>query len=307
MSKKISQFDTITARNNDDWLLIEEATTGVYKKIKVADFLSGLGNIGEPPPTTSSYDTNAQAVITAIQNTGLTLSTAQKDACNARIVAMKNSQVWEKRITYYGFLGGTAAAHSINWKSPGTYNLVWNGSVNHSGNGVQGDGSTGYADTLFNPQVAGLGANFHFHFYNRTDNPAAIADAGIRDTRVSDQQLTTHLKWTDSQIYFDAPLTRRISTSAGSILGTIIESITATNAFISIKGVTKISVDVPNANLNAFNLNIHFLRRNANDNNLNYSNRQYSAFGFGYELTQAQASSEHESEQTYQSALGRSI
>lgn len=41
--KKISQFPQITDRDNDDWLLIEEASTGTYKKIKISDFIAGLG------------------------------------------------------------------------------------------------------------------------------------------------------------------------------------------------------------------------------------------------------------------------
>jgi hypothetical protein len=44
MNKKISQFDEITAQNNNDWLLIEEDSTGAYKKITVANFLKGIGN-----------------------------------------------------------------------------------------------------------------------------------------------------------------------------------------------------------------------------------------------------------------------
>lgn len=42
MSKKISQFYEAIARNDDDWLLIEEASTGIYKKIKVGHFLADL-------------------------------------------------------------------------------------------------------------------------------------------------------------------------------------------------------------------------------------------------------------------------
>lgn len=41
--KKISQYDPITARNNNDWLLIEEASTGAYKRIKISDFIANLG------------------------------------------------------------------------------------------------------------------------------------------------------------------------------------------------------------------------------------------------------------------------
>ncbi len=51
MSKKISQYDPITARNNNDWLLIEEASTGAYKRIKVSDFITGLTGEDTSPPT----------------------------------------------------------------------------------------------------------------------------------------------------------------------------------------------------------------------------------------------------------------
>jgi hypothetical protein len=43
MGKRISQFSQITTRNDNDWLLIEEAATGAYRKIKVSDFIANLG------------------------------------------------------------------------------------------------------------------------------------------------------------------------------------------------------------------------------------------------------------------------
>jgi hypothetical protein len=49
--KKISDFSQITTRNNDDWLLIEEASTGAYKRIKVSDFITDLSSGGEEPAT----------------------------------------------------------------------------------------------------------------------------------------------------------------------------------------------------------------------------------------------------------------
>jgi Concanavalin A-like lectin/glucanases superfamily len=50
MNKKISEFNQITTRNNNDWLLIEEASTGAYKRIKVSDFIANLGGTttGDP-------------------------------------------------------------------------------------------------------------------------------------------------------------------------------------------------------------------------------------------------------------------
>jgi len=55
MSKKISQYDPITTRNDDDWLLIEEAATGAYKRIRISDFIAGLGEDSPPVPQTPSF------------------------------------------------------------------------------------------------------------------------------------------------------------------------------------------------------------------------------------------------------------
>jgi hypothetical protein len=57
MNKKITQFPQIITRNNDDWLLIEEAASGAYKRIKVSDFIAGLSNTSTPgtTPSTTAY------------------------------------------------------------------------------------------------------------------------------------------------------------------------------------------------------------------------------------------------------------
>jgi hypothetical protein len=97
-----------------------------------------------------SYDTDAQTVITAIEGTGVTLTTPQKDAINDRILALKAQSKWTNMKAYYGYVGGTAAAHAINWKSPGTFNITWAGGLTHNANGVTGNGSSGYGDTGIN-------------------------------------------------------------------------------------------------------------------------------------------------------------
>lgn len=92
-------------------------------------------------------DPDAQAVITAIEATGVTLTTPQSNAIIDRVLDAKSDGVWTKWLAYYGFVGGTAASHAINWKSPSTNLITWNGGVTHDANGVRGNGTTGYGDT----------------------------------------------------------------------------------------------------------------------------------------------------------------
>ena len=62
MSKKISDFPRITARNDNDFLVIEDAATGAYKSIKVSDFIADLSSGSSENRTQLTYvssgDTN---------------------------------------------------------------------------------------------------------------------------------------------------------------------------------------------------------------------------------------------------------
>jgi hypothetical protein len=95
----------------------------------------------------STYDIDAQAVITAIEATGVTLTISQKNACNSRVLAFKANGTWTSLNFYYGFLGGTANSHRINWRSPGTSDITWVGSPNHSAAGSAPVSASNYGDT----------------------------------------------------------------------------------------------------------------------------------------------------------------
>lgn len=104
----------------------------------------------------SGYDSDAQAIITAIEATDAGAQTsAKKTAINDFVVSVKAASIWSSMIAVYGYIGGTAASHAINWKSPGTYNITWNGTLTHNANGVTGDGSTGYGNTGILARTAG--------------------------------------------------------------------------------------------------------------------------------------------------------
>ena len=119
-------------------------------------------------------DTDAQNVINAIQSTGVTLTTTQKNACNQLIGNLKTYGIWTKIKALYGFLGGTASAHKFNWKDPrdldAAYRLVFNGGWTHSSTGALPNGTTGYADTKIIPNNVVSLSSAHFSKYNRTND-----------------------------------------------------------------------------------------------------------------------------------------
>ena len=114
--------------------------------------------------TVTNRDLDALAVINAINATGVTLTTPQEDAIDNRIIAAKADGVWTKWIAYYGFIGGTAASHAINWKNPSSYLMTWNGTITHNASGVKST-SGGYGNTGINPSTTltytGIGLGYY--------------------------------------------------------------------------------------------------------------------------------------------------
>ena len=116
-------------------------------------------------------DADAQSVITAIESTGVTLTTTQKNACNQLIVDLKGFGIWTKMKALYGFLGGTAGAHKWNWKDPqdtnAAFRLVFNGGWTHSVTGALPNGTNAYADSFLNTQTHLSLNSGHLSYYSR--------------------------------------------------------------------------------------------------------------------------------------------
>lgn len=254
------------------------------------------------------YEPDVQAVINAIQATGVGLSPAQQKACSDRIAAFKTDGIWSKLIAYYGFLGGTAASHAINWRSPGTYNLSWGGTVSHSVQGVQNANGSGHGDTGYNPATAGLlTTKVHLSLYSRTNSAEEAADIGIRSGGLANFGI--YSRWSNGICYFDAPESSRFSTAIDSSSGLITGSISDGAVFVSRNGATVASGTVAVNSVAGLNRSLWILQANSDQgggDNLP-SLRQYASFSFGYELTQAQAIANYASEQAYQTAIGRQV
>ena len=106
--------------------------------------LSTHGIIGSSV-TVASGDADALAFFTAA---GIT-DTTQKTAVNTLVTDLKTANIWTKMKALYPFVGGSAAQHRFNLKSPGTTNadfyLDFIGGWTHSSNGVTPNGTNAYA------------------------------------------------------------------------------------------------------------------------------------------------------------------
>lgn len=113
-----------------------------------------------------------------------TLTTAQEDAVRDLVTALKANGTWSKYKAIYPFVGGTAAAHKFNLvnalDTDAAFRLDFNGTWTHSSDGVEGDGSTAYADTHFVPNAELTGDSYSLGaYFGETVNEAA--GFGVKD------------------------------------------------------------------------------------------------------------------------------
>jgi len=109
----------------------------------------------------AAVDPDAQAFITAASITDLT----QQSAINQLVVDLKGYNIWTKFKAIYPIVGGVASSHSVNLKTPGTYNLTFASGWTHSSTGMTP--LNAYADTAFN--VNAYRNNNHISYYSRTN------------------------------------------------------------------------------------------------------------------------------------------
>ena len=156
--------------------------------------------------TAPQFDTDATTYMNALTSAGATLSGTQQNAIDTLVRALKTASIWNSLVAVYPFVGGTAATHAINAKTPGTYNITWNGTVTHSANGILGNQSNGYGDLGLTPStVFGSGNNLtSLGIYSRTQDHAGTiqVDLGCLNSYSQALALAEEIDNASGKLYF---------------------------------------------------------------------------------------------------------
>jgi hypothetical protein len=117
-----------------------------------------------------TVDPDAQAFITAA---GITDPT-QQSAIITLVADLKGYSIWTKFKAIYPIVGGTASSHKYNLKDPrdldAAFRLTYGTGVTHSSNGMVSNGTSGFANTYFNPTTGfSVNDNVHLSYYSRTN------------------------------------------------------------------------------------------------------------------------------------------
>jgi hypothetical protein len=104
-----------------------------------------------PTPTrAASGTTEALIYLERVVQSGGTVNSTQSAATISLFTSLVSNGLWNKIYAMYPTLGGVAASHTINGKSTvGLYDLTFNGGWTHNSDGMQPNGTNGYANTSF--------------------------------------------------------------------------------------------------------------------------------------------------------------
>lgn len=257
----------------------------------------------------SNFDSDAEVFFTAA---GITDAT-QKSAVNTLVLGLKSNSIWTKMLALYPFVGGSASAHAVNLKTPGTYNITWNGGITHSASGVQGNGTTGYGNTGITPFSHLTLDNTHISVYSRTNSTVAEVEIGTFDGTVL---LGMFCKYTDGKAYGyqnepngtgAAQVAAASNTSSAAFYTLSRVNSSASGSSIYRNAVVGATTGSNNVGYTHPNSTLMVLARGNPGAPSLFSNRQVALISVGSGLTSTDASNLYTLVQSYQTTLGRQV
>jgi hypothetical protein len=243
-------------------------------------------------------DPDAQAFITAASITDPT----QQAAINQLVLDLKGYSIWTKFKAIYPIVGGTAASHAVNLKTPGTFNLSFTTGWTHSANGMQPNGTSAYADTNLSLSFHMTASNAAFGIYSRTNDTTGLKVVGAYNgANVS----RCWINLTNGNIQIAD--TGQISYTANPSTGFFMSRRDATNFNQSYRNGSSLG-SVTN-NFSVFNLNFYLGATNDGGTPDYYSTHQlaFAFLGGNAALTNTDASNLYTAVQAYQTTLSRQV
>lgn len=250
------------------------------------------------------FDPDARTIISAIITAGVTPTAAQQSGISAFVAGMKADSLWTPMIALYGYVGGTAATHAINWKNPGTNNLTFSGTVTHNANGITGS-ADGFGDTGLTPLAVGAlgGASVYMRVAPTGDNnqPVGVVSGALQYGMV--------FNVTSAQNYgLWSNAASLAVVSAAPTAGMFSINRTATTALRLDKNGVQAATDATlSADAAPNDRNFYFLATNNAGTAANFSDENDALSALHPALTEPQSLAFYNRVQALQTALGRQV
>ena len=98
---------------------------------------------------------------------------------NAFEQALIDAGITSDMYVVYPFRGGDSTKNSFNFMAHGANQLTYFGGLTHSNNGMLGNGTSGYANTGWNPFVSGIQSNIGITYCSRTNRTKDYGGLGV--------------------------------------------------------------------------------------------------------------------------------
>ncbi len=242
-------------------------------------------------------DPDAQAFITAASITDLT----QQSAINQLVVDLKGYNIWTKFKAIYPIVGGVASSHSVNLKTPGTYNLTFASGWTHSSTGMTP--LNAYADTAFN--VNAYRNNNHISYYSRTNIDEVTNEIGAANV-LNSESFSIGARISNIAYFGNHLTSAQITFANTDSRGLFLNSRTANNLYKAYKNgsLQANSTVLTGANIN---YNMYLGARNVANTPTFYTTKQCAFASIGDGLTDTEAANLYTAVQAYQTTLGRQV
>jgi len=247
-------------------------------------------------------DSDAFTFLTAA---GIT-NTTQRNAINKLVIDLKYYNLWTKMKALYPVVGGVAASHAVNLKTPGTYNLSFTAGWTHSSTGMTP--LNAYADTGLVPSTVLTIASTSLSFYSRTNSTGTFADIGSGNNSTSIGYLQILCKWSDNKFYAELNDNDFTDNTVTDSLGFFIGSRTSSTNVKTFKNSNIITTKTTATSTFRTGNSITIGARNLQNGGIsNYSNRQCAFASIGDGLTDQDALNFYNIVQQYQTNLSRQV
>jgi len=260
--------------------------------------------------TPASGTTQAQAYLAAVLAAGGSFGSSGSTISAATITlftSLVSNNLWDKLYAIYPYLGGTSGGCAINGKTPGTYNIGWNGGMTFDSTGPKGNGTNGYGDTNLNDNTVLSLNDVHLSVYINTNSQDSGADFGVvSNTVASSLQGFIRQPSPDTNLLFGRVHDDTyVSISNTSSTGLYVFTRTASNARAFYKNGSSIGSDTTTSIAKA-NGNMYLFARNSVGTGANqFNSRQQSFATIGLGLTSGQVSTLSTIINTFQTSISR--
>ena len=215
-----------------------------------------IGNaIGNNGPMGTAYDPDYQAILTKATGLGYTLPTdAVKLKQNTLLASLKASGVWAKLDVFYVFAvdNNASAFATLNWKNPNANQSTLVSSPTFVNNGgFQGNGTSSYIDTNFNPATQGVQYtqnNASRYFFTHAIGTGRFDGIMSSNSNTMVRGLTNAQRINASTNNLSAPFDYDANVNTKSIHRTSASNVALYNSTTSSVGLTQTSTAITSAN-----------------------------------------------------------